>query len=101
MLDLGPQAQCHGLRDGLTPRMGPNPADLIALDLLGVVQAPSHLTVHPRVTSVIVDYLNVDRTRIRPSEIDPILVIDPDVVLRTSLAVSSILWAAPLAYASR
>jgi hypothetical protein len=50
MVDRPPQAQCHGLRDGLTPKMGPNPADLIALDPLDAVQAPSHLTVHPRLT---------------------------------------------------
>jgi hypothetical protein len=41
MVDRPPQAQCHGLRDGLTPKMGPNPADLIALDPLDAVQAPS------------------------------------------------------------
>lgn len=30
---------------------------------------------------MIVDHFNVDRTRIRPTETDPILVIDPDAVL--------------------
>jgi hypothetical protein len=35
---------------------------------------------------VVVDYLNVDRIGICPSEADPVLVVDPDAVL--SLAVS-------------
>jgi hypothetical protein len=63
MVDRPPQAQCHGLRDGLTPKMGPNPADLIAVDPLDAVQAPSQLTVSSTSHSVIVNYLNVDQTR--------------------------------------
>ena len=35
---------------------------------------------------MIVDYFNVDRTRIRPSETDPILVIDPDAVLTATIS---------------
>jgi hypothetical protein len=35
---------------------------------------------------VIVDYFNVDRTRIRPTETDPILVIDPDAVLTATIS---------------
>ena len=34
---------------------------------------------------MIVDYFNVDRTRIRPTETDPILVIDPDAVLTATI----------------
>lgn len=37
-------------------------------------------------TSVIVDYFNADRTRIRPTETDPILVIDPDAVLTVTIS---------------
>lgn len=35
---------------------------------------------------MIVDYLNVDRTRIRPTETDPILVVDPDAVLTVTIS---------------
>ena len=35
---------------------------------------------------MIVDYFNADRTRIRPSETDPILVIDPDAVLTATIS---------------
>jgi hypothetical protein len=35
---------------------------------------------------VIVDYFNVDRTRIPPTETDPILVIDPDAVLTATIS---------------
>ena len=35
---------------------------------------------------MIVDYFNVDRTRIRPTETDPILVIDPDAVLTATIS---------------
>jgi hypothetical protein len=38
-------------------------------------------------TSVVVDYFNVDRTGLCPSEADPILIVDPDAVL--TLAVST------------
>ena len=34
---------------------------------------------------MIVDHFNVDRTRIRPTETDPILVIDPDAVLTATI----------------
>lgn len=37
-------------------------------------------------TSVIVDYFNVDRTRLRPTETDPILVVDPDAVLTVAFS---------------
>ena len=35
---------------------------------------------------MVVDYLNVDRTRFRPSEADPILVVDPDAVLTLTVS---------------
>lgn len=35
---------------------------------------------------MIVDYFNVDRTRIRPTETDPILVVDPDAVLTMTIS---------------
>jgi hypothetical protein len=35
---------------------------------------------------VVVDYLNVDRTRFRPSEADPVLVVDTDAVLRSAVS---------------
>jgi hypothetical protein len=35
---------------------------------------------------VIVDYFNVDRTRIRPTKTDPILVTDPDAVLTATIS---------------
>jgi len=137
-----------GDRAGMTA----NPTDLVAFALLGLVEVPPHLAVHPEpaggaevsgepessarcdppalvhdlvyslighpdrlcqlslckaerleelleqhlswmcrgsvswnpdhvFTSVVVDYLNLDRTRFRPLEADPVLVVDPDAVL--------------------
>jgi hypothetical protein len=35
---------------------------------------------------VVVDYLNVDRTRFGPSEADPVLVVDPDAVQASTVS---------------
>jgi len=35
---------------------------------------------------VVVDYLNIDRTRFRPSEADPVLLFDPDAVLPSAVS---------------
>jgi hypothetical protein len=35
---------------------------------------------------VVVDYLNVDRTRFRPAEADSVLVVDPDAVLPSAVS---------------
>jgi hypothetical protein len=39
---------------------------------------------------VIVDHFNVDRTRIRPTKTDPILVVDPDAVLTVTISPKSL-----------
>ncbi len=38
------------------------------------------------VTSVVVDYLNIDRPRFRPSETDSVLIVDPDAVLPSTVS---------------